>query len=124
MVVLPPGCLLGNFLWRFFYVHKQLVGDPGVDPELTGGTMCPICLGKASGSSQEELEDVAGESDVWTTLLCLLNWCFLQQFSTSQHTSNNRSADFACSACFKQNIYTKKYFQCKLQSHQSLKVRM
>ncbi len=52
--------------------HVQLGGNPRADPEHAGGIMYPIWTGEHLGIAQEELEDVAEETDVWATLLSLL----------------------------------------------------
>jgi len=60
---MPPGRLPGE-VFR--------APDPGEDPGHVGETMSLCWPGNASGSPPEELEEVAGDRDVWASLLKLL----------------------------------------------------
>ena len=52
--------------------HLQLVGGLRGDPGHAGGTVSLGWPGIASGSPQKELDKVAGEREVWVSLLRLL----------------------------------------------------
>jgi len=55
--------------------HVPLGGDPGEDPGHVGETMSLGWPGNALGAPREELEEVAGDRDVWVSLLKLLPPC-------------------------------------------------
>ena len=57
--------------WRYTG-HVQLAGGLEVDPEHAGGITYLLWPGKRLRVPQEELESVAGERDVWYSLLSLL----------------------------------------------------
>ncbi len=61
----------GNLPW--FSMHAQWGGDTGVEPDLAGGV---ISISPGLGrprNAQKEQESVAGEKDIWNTLLSLLS---------------------------------------------------
>ena len=65
------GCLPDASLARCSG-HVPLVSGSQEDPGHAGGTMSLSWPGNTSGSPPEELDKVAGESEVWALLLRLL----------------------------------------------------
>ncbi len=59
----------GDYLWKFSG-HVQLVVDHEVDPEHPGGITSHLAW-EHLRIPPEELESIAGERDIWTTLLSL-----------------------------------------------------
>lgn len=56
-----------------FSGHVQLGGNPRVDPEFTGQSICVIWPGNSLGTPpKDDLESSSQKSDVWNTLLSLL----------------------------------------------------
>ena len=67
LIRMPPGCLPGE-LFRARPTGRR----PPEDPKHAGGTMSPSWPGNTLGFHLEELDEVAGERDVWASLLRLL----------------------------------------------------